>query len=231
MEFERRSQSRSIDLSQRYNVLSKIHWDGNLFSSLHCPPAIDFQDFGSYLRPSGYSSLPSLLGTRKLTCSKDTPQSGHRNKETIIQICTINPAYYQGNFIGVRAYIHKFLYTDGNSIGRHFGAAALASDMDLIGIPTTRIDYMDNTKTLSVHVAESKGIVLALRMVERIASALASLHCIIFPDNQVAIRSMNNSKRQGGQDILIRAVPLLDELCMLRRHHTLDISVCRHIWQ
>ncbi|CAF9921299.1 MAG: hypothetical protein GOMPHAMPRED_002285 [Gomphillus americanus] len=84
--------------------------------------------------------------------------------------------------------------------------------MDLIGIPTTRIDYMDNTKTLSVHVAESKGIVLALRMVERIASALASLHCIIFPDNQVAIRSMNNSKRQGGQDILIRAVPLLDEL-------------------
>ena len=73
-----------------------------------------------------------------------------------------------------------------------------------------------NSKALSVHVAELTGIVLALRIVEEIASVLASPHrCVIFTDNQAVIRSMNNPKGPAGQDTLIEVGRLLNRIRML----------------
>ena len=105
------------------------------------------------------------------------------------------------------------LYTDGSSIRGHFAAAAVAPGMDLASLSTGRTEYMGNSKTLSMHTAELKGIVLALRIIKDIASVLTSPHrCAIFTDNQAAIRSMSNPKGPAGQDILSEAVLLLDRI-------------------
>jgi len=108
------------------------------------------------------------------------------------------------------------IYTDGSSNNDRVGAAAVAPVMPGEGFESTRMQYMGCATTSTVYAAELMGLVLALQIVRDLQAAQVNpSKCIIFADNQAALRAIQNPRHTSGQYILAKVIRLID---ILRNH-------------
>ena len=105
------------------------------------------------------------------------------------------------------------IYTDGNGIEDHVGAAAIAPALKTTDVYSTKIEYMGKSTTSTVYSAELKGMELAFHIALDVASTTNTPgKCTVFTDNQAAIQTVCNPKSPSRQYILVEAVRALDKL-------------------
>jgi len=89
------------------------------------------------------------------------------------------------------------IYSDGSGINGKIGAAAVAPSLSVHDQA-----YLGKVTTASVYVAELTGILMAVGIAMRASRPRA----IVFTDNQAALKTIREPKRQSGQYIVRRII-------------------------
>jgi ribonuclease HI len=104
------------------------------------------------------------------------------------------------------------IYADGSSYKGHVAAAATVQGLDREGW-ITKTAYMGKATTSNVYAAELRGIELAFQLaLDRHETTHTHGGCVIFTDNQAAIRAVADPRCPSGQYILAETIHTLDKL-------------------